>query len=348
MDLGVETCFYNGLDAYAKTIFQLAFPFYIFTLVGIIIVSSHYSTRAAKVSGTNSVQVLATLFLLSYSKLVRLVITVLSPISLTIQNFHNHTTTTKLVWFYDGNLDYLEGRHIALFLIGIFILLVLSLPYTVVLLFIQCLQKKSHYKCLSWVWKMKPLFDAYTGPYKSKQRYWTGLLLLLRALLFTVYSLNTAGDPAINLLATAVVMLFILGHLVYVGIPYKSKVLGGLEFSFHLNLTTLSIGSLFAIHIDQGQEIVTNASVLLSFLMFCGIVTVHVYKSILSLKLMRRWIEERRARKNKDNDQDINIVGPGGSQEHRQVASQIVSLKDLEEPLLESTEESKMCVSQKI
>ena len=79
LDLGIQTCFYNGLDAYAKTIFQLAFPIYIFTLVGIVIVSSHYSTRAAKLSGTNAVQVLATLFLLSYSKLIRLVITVLSP-----------------------------------------------------------------------------------------------------------------------------------------------------------------------------------------------------------------------------------------------------------------------------
>ena len=346
LDLGVETCFYNGLDAYAKTIFQLAFPFYIFTLVGIIIVSSHYSTRAAKLSGNNSVQVLATLFLLSYSKLVRLVITVLSPISLTVQNFRNHTTATKLVWFYDGNLDYLQGRHIVLFLIGIVILLVLSLPYTVVLLFIQCLQKKSHHKCLSWVWKMKPLFDAYTGPYKSKYRYWTGLLLLLRVVLFTVYSLNTAGDPAINLLATAVVMLFILGHLVYVGIPYKSKVLGGLEFSFSFNLITLSITSLFAVYLDRGQEIVTNVSVLLSFFTFCGIVIVHLYKSIISLKLMRRWIEERRARKNKESDEDVNIVDLGGSQEDRQVTSQIVSLEDLKEPLLESTEEPKVQVSQ--
>ena len=346
LDLGVETCFYNGLDAYAKTIFQLAFPFYIFTLVGIIIVSSHYSTRAAKLSGNNSVQVLATLFLLSYSKLVRLVITVLSPISLTIQNFRNHTTATKLVWFYDGNLGYLQGRHIVLFLIGIVILLVLSLPYTVVLLFIQCLQKKSHHKCLSWVWKMKPLFDAYTGPYKSKYRYWTGLLLLLRVVLFTVYSLNTAGDPAINLLATAVVMLFILGHLVYVGIPYKSKVLGGLEFSFSFNLITLSITSLFAAYLDRGQEIVTNVSVLLSFFTFCGIVIVHLYKSIISLKLMRRWIEERSARKNKESDEDVNIVDSRGSQEDRQVTSQIVSLKDLKEPLLESTEETKVQVSQ--
>ena len=340
LDLGIQTCFYNGLDAYAKTIFQLAFPIYIFTLVGIVIVSSHYSTRAAKLSGTNAVQVLATLFLLSYSKLIRLVITVLSPSSLTIQDFQNDTSTTKLVWLYDGNIDYLIGKHVILFLIGIFILLLMSLPFTVILLFIQCLQKKSHYKWFSWVWKMKPLFDAYTGPYKNKHRYWTGLLLLLRVVLFAVYSMNTAGDPAINLLATTIAMLLILAHLVYVGNPYKSKVLGGLEFSFFFNLITLSISSLFALYIAQGQEIVTDISVLLCLLTFCGIVIAHAYKSILSLRVIRRWMENRESRSNQEGDEETTTMSK--RQEHAQVTSQTVSLKDLEEPLLENTEESKI------
>ena len=169
LDLGFEVCFHRGLDAYIKTLYQLAFPLYICTLVVIIIVSSHYSTRAARLSGTNAVQVLATLFLLSYSKSIRLVITALSPTVLTVQYYPNHTSSTKLVWLYDGNVDYLQGKHILLFLIGIFILVAVSFPFTAILTFIQCLQKKSHHKWLSWVWKMKPLFDAYTGPYMQEQ-----------------------------------------------------------------------------------------------------------------------------------------------------------------------------------
>ena len=47
LDHGVETCFYNGFDAYAKTFFQFLFPFYIWILVTIIIMSSHYSTVAS-------------------------------------------------------------------------------------------------------------------------------------------------------------------------------------------------------------------------------------------------------------------------------------------------------------
>ena len=71
LDLGVEICFYNGLDAYAKTWLQFLFPIYIWLLV---LISSHYSTRVSRLSGNNAVQVLATLFLLSYTKVLRIII----------------------------------------------------------------------------------------------------------------------------------------------------------------------------------------------------------------------------------------------------------------------------------
>ena len=69
LDLGVETCFFNGLTAYSKTWLQFVFPLYIWSIVVLIIILAKYSDRVAKVMGNNSVPVLATLFLLSYSKL---------------------------------------------------------------------------------------------------------------------------------------------------------------------------------------------------------------------------------------------------------------------------------------
>ena len=64
---------------------------------------------------------------------------------------------------------------------------------------IQCLQYRSRYRILAWVRRLKPLFDAYTGPYKDKHRYWPGLLLVVRVALFLVFSVNVFGDPAISL-----------------------------------------------------------------------------------------------------------------------------------------------------
>ena len=76
INLDIETCFYNALDAYVKTWLQFVFPLYIWFLVITIIVLSHYYTFAARLSGRNAVPVLATLFLLSYAKLLRIIMTV--------------------------------------------------------------------------------------------------------------------------------------------------------------------------------------------------------------------------------------------------------------------------------
>ena len=136
------------------------FPLYIWVMVIIIIVSSHYSTIASKLSGRNAVQVLATLFLLSYSKMLRITITAFSSTVLVYPD-----NSIRRVWLYDGNVDYLKGKHIPLFITALLLLLFISLPYTTTLISIQQLQLRSKYRILSWIHKLKPLFDAYTGPY---------------------------------------------------------------------------------------------------------------------------------------------------------------------------------------
>ena len=75
LDFGIETCFYSGMDTYQKTWLQFAFPLYIWLLVGLIIILSHYSTRVMKLLGRKVIPVLTTLFLLSYAKILRIVIT---------------------------------------------------------------------------------------------------------------------------------------------------------------------------------------------------------------------------------------------------------------------------------
>ena len=45
LDLGIETCFYNGMDSYAKMWLQLLFPFYLIMMATLLIITSRYSTR---------------------------------------------------------------------------------------------------------------------------------------------------------------------------------------------------------------------------------------------------------------------------------------------------------------
>ena len=117
---------------------------------------------------------LATLFLIAYAKLLRLIIEVFSFTTLTYPDGYK-----KTVWLIDGNVDFLKGKHIPLFIVTVGFVL-LSLPYTIILLTIQFLYKISHYRVMFWVQRLKPFFDAYTEPYRrDNHRYWTGLLLIV-------------------------------------------------------------------------------------------------------------------------------------------------------------------------
>ena len=328
LDLGFEACFYNGLDAYTKTWLQFVFPMYIWFIVTVIIVSSHYYTTAAKIAGKNAVQVLATLFLLSYAKLMRLTITIFS--STTLEN----GGSVGRVWLYDGNVDYLKGKHIPLFMAALLVLLVLSLPYTALLLFIQCLQLKSKHRALFWVGKFKPLFDAYTGPYKDKHRYWTGLLLLVRAMLFLVFSVNVFGDPAINMLAIAATMFLLFIYVAVSKHVYKAKHLNMLEYSFLLNLGITSTASLYTTRTTKNQTAVIYTSVGIAFVTFCVILLYHI---VIRIKSHFQWITTRmnslklrtnRQRRNQTQETDHTAHPPSNPQVP-------ITFIKLREPLLE-------------
>ena len=272
LDFGIESCYFNGLDAIAKTWMQFVFPLYIWIIVVAIIISSHYSTSISKIYAKNILRVLATLFLMSYSKLLRVVIFIFKP----------STIDQKIVWGYDGNIDYLDKQHTALLIIALLFLLIL-IPFTLITFGIQWLQIVSHYKPLFWVNKLKPLFDAYTGPYKDNHRYWTGLLLFVRIILFIVFSSHTGG-PAINLLAVIVTISCLFVHLSFYGGIYKLRLLNLLEYSFLLNLMILTAGTLYMYTTNKNTNALSQTAVSIAFIQFVCII---IYHMILKLKAVK-------------------------------------------------------------
>ena len=288
-DQGIESCFYDGFNAYAEAWLQFCFPLYIWLLVAIIIITSHYSTRISKLSGKNSVQVLATLFLLSYTKLLRLSIDVFSVTKLTYPDGY-----TKLVWLYDGNIDFLKGKHIPLFIVTLLFLIFLSVPYTFSLVSIQWLLKISHYRAMFWVQKLKPLFDAYTGPYKANHRYWTGFLLLVRIILLIIFSF--VNDGAIRLLVVTVFSMGLQTWLCLAKWVYEDFINNLLEMVFLLNLTLTSAAILFeySVHKVRHSLTVIYISTGVTFVIFVGIV---LYQALMRLMLTRvgeklkKWLD---------------------------------------------------------
>ena len=283
LDIGVDVCFYHGLDMFAKTLLQLVFPLYVWVLVIIIIISSHYSTRAAKLNGKNSVPVLATLFLLSYAKLLRVVISALSFTTVVNYKSENISNSSRqYVWLYDANVQYLKGKHILLFLAALVILVVLSVPYTLVLSFVQCLQRRSSYRLLSWLRRLKPLFDAYTGPYKDRHRYWTGLLLFVRVGIFLVFAViqNVLDQPSLSLLAIIFVAVSLLCFQGMVGGVYKVVYINFLESFFLANLVCFSSATFYTSLTGGNQAISVYISVGLALAVFMVIVVYGAYKRL--------------------------------------------------------------------
>jgi len=107
--------------------------------VGLIITVSNYSSKITWLLGSNSVAVLATLFFLSYAKLLH---TIIAEIFFTFLDYPNHLHVA--VWLHCGNIKYLHGKHIVLFLVALLILLILFLPYILLLTVGQWLQAKSN------------------------------------------------------------------------------------------------------------------------------------------------------------------------------------------------------------
>ena len=206
LDLGIETCFYNGMDSYSKFLLQLAFPTYVFVLVGIIIVLCEVSKKFATLLGNrNPVAALCTLILLSYSKLIRTIVTALQFTYLDYPN-----GSREIVWLYDANVQYFTVKHIPRF-IAAFIIIMKGAIYTILLLFGQWFLGCSDRKFMKWArnTKYNACIDAYHAPFTPRHHYWMGLLLFALTS-HNIVAAMTADSPAPILSAGCVSLGLIL------------------------------------------------------------------------------------------------------------------------------------------
>ena len=285
LDFGIETCFYSGMDTSSKTWLQFVFPVYIWLLVGITIFISHYSQRFASLLGNNPVSVLATLILLSYTKVLRTLIAVSSFTHLDYPDDH-----IRRVWLHDANIDYISGKHIPLFLVAMLVFFFLFLPYTLLLLFGQWLQAISHLRLFSWVnsTRLKPFIDSYHAPYKPKHRYWPGLLLVLRFVLLLVFGLNLQQDPNINLLAILLGAGALQLWAWVSGGVYKNWCLDALEGSFALNLTMLAAATYY-VKLSAGNQLAVGyTSTFIALTTFLGILLYQITQQLRHTKLWKK------------------------------------------------------------
>ena len=283
-DLGIETCFYNGMDSYGKFLLQLAFPTYVFVLIDTIIVLCDVSKKFATLLGNrNPVAALCTLILLSYSKLIRTIITALQFTHLDYPD-----GSRKIVWLYDANVPYFVVSHIPRFLAA-FIIIILGAIYMILLMFGQWFPRCSNRKCMTWAKNTKYIafVDAYHAPFTPKHRYWMGLLLFAQ-IIHNLVAAMTTDSPVAILSAGCIALGLLLIRVVNMRI-YKNRLQDSLETLFLTNIVVLAIGTYYIMikETNEKQLALANTSMAISFILFLVILGYHLYMYIL--KGTRIW-----------------------------------------------------------
>ena len=272
LDLGFETCFYNEMDGYAKVWLQAVFPFYMILIALALIMGSRYSTRVQRLTAQRGLPVLATVFLLSYTKLLMATCHVLFFFTFVT---HLPSKHSELVWSVDTNIPKLGVKFIALFTIYLILFLIL-LPFNILLLFTRML---SRFKFIN---TFKPLLDAYFGPYRDRFFYWTGLQLLMRAVFFGLSALDKHTS-----LTSGIIVLGILLCAQGVLHPFRSRFKNIQESLILLNLLAVYVAALYNNDTDKSELPITKHLITIVFSYFIIFITCHCITSIFSRSIDR-------------------------------------------------------------
>ena len=312
LKLGIDTCFFEGMDSYWKTWISLVFPTYLLFLIVIVIIVSENSIRFAHLIGKkNPIATLDTLILLSYVKFIQLIT---ASYSFAILNYPDNSQ--HIVWLPDATVHYLSGKHIALFLAATLILIV-GIFYTFLLFSWQWLLKYQDKKAFIWMTRylrLHVLLEPYHAPYVSKHRYWTGLLLLARILLYVISAVTVSIDPAINLMVIGIVVSLLL--LLITNRPYTSRTIEILEIISFTNILCFCLATAFALKVGKGQDAIAFISGSVAFIQFLIILIYHFlidicFKTKIGI-LLKHKLEQRF--QNVDNEEDT-IYAPQDSEE---------------------------------
>ena len=240
LNLGIKSCFYNGMDDYTKTWLQFCFPIYLIMIITSVITASRYSIAVQRLTLRKTVPVLATILLLSYTKILQTVSDVLFLYS-TITNYPSNVSS--VMWSIDANVPLLGLHHSVLFTFSLLIFLVLTL-YTCILLFGRILRN------FSVTVHINHLLNAYNKAYKKNRCYWIGYELIIRCvLLATLLAVNNSTISLIIGNSFLSMVQFNYQH------PYHNRVNNFSQMVLNLNLLILYSTSLM-LHEEQSIHVV--------------------------------------------------------------------------------------------
>ncbi len=215
-----------------------------------------------------------------------------------------------LLWKLDETFECFSGNHLLLSIFAVMMFLI-ALLYTLWLLLIQCLLKGSGCCMLRWVDKLRPFFDAFTGPCNDHYRFWPGLLLFVRLGMYILFAFNLIKENFEGVINAAICIFVIFLAFVYPKGVYKKWALNIVEFLFILNFTIVSV----ILSLKEKEQFVYlgDISVGITVLMLVLIIFYNCYKMISKTQ---RWRKIMTTIKQKLNcitvDENAPLIEPVG------------------------------------
>ena len=190
LQFGAGMCFYDGMDEFWKALLQFAFPFYLFTLLIVIIVVTHKCGyrmfRRARFIARRAVPVLATIMVLTYTSLVNAVIAPLRYTTL----YNVDTAQGETVWLYQPSLPFFGGQHLVIGILSIAVTVIYLIPFTFTMLFGDLMRRYFHKLWFSH------FMDVLHGGFIWPLGFWIGLRLLVRVILVVTHIFTSADVAA--------------------------------------------------------------------------------------------------------------------------------------------------------
>ena len=275
ISLGFRLCIYNGLTSLTKTAFLFIYPIYLWLIVILLTIASKKSTRLSNLISRSAVQVLATLFCLSFSKLI----------SVTMHVFLYATVQTPegnmLVWYEDGNVLYLKNKwHIGLMCVATLMTLVYVLPFLFWTTFasfglkIRCLRIRQN------------LIDAYHGQYRDKCGWLFGIKMWILLIANIAYSVLRSKNTTI-LFVIYIALLFPLTYVYVYFKPYRKE---WFNFAESILLHNLLFVELVLLYNDMKGDI-TQSMTYITLLMYFALIV--LFGSIVSSHMLKSKIGQR-------------------------------------------------------
>ena len=271
LDWGIETCFYHGMTEYAKVWLRFAFPVYLFFIVLVIIYASRYSQRIEKLTRRRVIPVIATIFLLSYNKILLVTNTALFYY-VKVHKLRNNEIFR--VWGLDTSVPLFGARFLMLFVTCLLIFFLILVPTNILLLF-----TKLCYRSQLIISHLKPFLDAYHAPIKEKHHSFLGVEFLVRAITFILG--NNLLD-VYEMLAISVLLLLAFSSYFCAVQPFKKTINNIIYMIFVYFVGLISVLNVaFQFKKNSSYVLLFNLFFAIPFVLFLGILCYHAHKYIL-------------------------------------------------------------------